>query len=92
VAGWSEHINSILLWHWIWLECGKPNTGYVYSIMKKTRHKYHYAVRNLKKQELHVKKLRLPQNIDNSVNFWRELKKLDIYMYHGLSNASWNAI
>ena len=60
--------------------------------MKKTRHKYHYAVRNLKKQELHVKKLRLPQNIDNSVNFWRKLKKLDIYMYHGLSNASWNAI
>ena len=35
-----------LLWHRIWVDSGKPITGYVYDIMKSTRHKYHYAIRD----------------------------------------------
>ena len=34
-----------LLWHNIWDDCGRPHTGTVADIMRKTRSAYHYAVR-----------------------------------------------
>ena len=34
-----------LFWRWIWSNCGKPYTGTIYEIMKRTRHTYHYTVR-----------------------------------------------
>ena len=38
IAGWSENIkespDTSLFWHCVWLEAGKPMTGFVYSIMK----------------------------------------------------------
>ena len=45
-----------LLWHWIWCESGRPNSGFIYDIMKRTRHQYHYAVRCCKKNKLKIQK------------------------------------
>ena len=59
------------------LESGKPNTGLVYQIMKRTRHQYHYAVRRCKSDKLHIQKQRLAENIHNSTNFWREIEKIN---------------
>ena len=46
---WSEQIKPLkdkaLFWHLSWLECGKRNSGVVYDVMRRARHKYHYAVR-----------------------------------------------
>ena len=42
VPGWNDEVRQAkdqsLFWHWIWLESGRPNTGHVYAIMKRTRH------------------------------------------------------
>ena len=54
VPGWDKLVrperDRSLFWHWMWQESGKPQNGVVYSIMKRTRHQYHYAVRRCKKQ------------------------------------------
>lgn len=81
VPGWTEQVapekETSLFWHWLWLEAGKPNTGYVYNIMKRTRHKYHYAVRCCKKKKLNNQKIKLAENISDPKEFWKELKKLN---------------
>ena len=38
--------DRLLFWHWIWCELGKPN------VMKRARHRYHYAVRCCKKSKV----------------------------------------
>ena len=45
--------------------------------MKRTRHQYHYAVQCCKNNKLNIKKQRLAENIHNSYNFWREIKKIN---------------
>ena len=64
-----------LLWHWIWLESGKPNKGFIYEIMKRTRHQYHYAVRCCKKNKLNIQKQKLADSVSNSTEFWKEVNK-----------------
>ena len=43
LPGWKELVkperDNSLFWHWIWLECGRPNVGAVYECMKRTRHR-----------------------------------------------------
>ena len=45
-----------LFWHYLCLECGKPNHGYVYDTMKHTRARYHYAIRCAKGKESEMRK------------------------------------
>jgi len=81
IPGWKEYVKPererSLFWHWIWLESDKPNNGYVYDIMKKTRSQYHYAVRYAKKNEFNIKKQKLAESISNNSNMWKELKKIN---------------
>ena len=62
----------------MWLESGKPNTGFIDQIMKCTRHQYHYAVRRCESNTLNIQKQWLAENIHNSTNFWREIKKINL--------------
>ena len=47
VSGWNDQVkperDRSLFWHLDQAESGKPNTGFVYQIMKRTRHQYHYG-------------------------------------------------
>ena len=45
-----------VLWHNIWISCGRPRRGAVYDIMRQTRNKYHYAVRKVKRSEENIRK------------------------------------
>ena len=67
-----------LLWHWIWCESGKPNSGFIYDIMKHTRHQYHYVVRCCKKNKLKIQKEKLAKNISHTKDFLKELKKINL--------------
>ena len=50
--------------------------GYLYEIMKTTRHRYHYAIRHCKKNELALRKERLAQHFTGSKrDFWQEVKR-----------------
>ena len=59
------------------LEAGKPNNGYIYHILKGTRHQYHYAIRLCKKSKQMIQKQKLAENISQHVDFWKELKKIN---------------
>ena len=60
IPGWSVNVKheceQSLFWHWIWSECGKPYSGTIYEIMKRTRHTYHYTVRRLKRNKVYIQK------------------------------------
>ena len=55
VPGWRERVEPFreksLLWHRIWIDCGRPRNGVVADCMRRTRAKYHYAVREVKKRK-----------------------------------------
>ena len=76
-VGWELGAGDSLFWHWVWLEAGKPMTGHVYCIMKRTRHRYHYAVRCAKRKSTETTRTKLAENISNSKDFCQELSKID---------------
>ncbi len=41
----------VMLWHRIWLSCGKPNTGWVWEIRRRTRAQHHKVITDLKKND-----------------------------------------
>ena len=49
MLGWNEYVAPLrdksILWHDIWVECGRPPERIVASIMRRTRASYHDAVR-----------------------------------------------
>ena len=72
VPGWSVEIKHVreqsLFWHWIWSEAGRPTRGTLYEVMKRARHKYHYAVRRLRKNKLQLQRDRISdQMYDNDL-------------------------
>ena len=81
VPGWDEMVKPererSLFWHWMWQEAGKPRTGVVYNVMKRTRHQYHYVVRCCKRQKFEIQKQKITANISNSTIFWKEIRKLN---------------
>ena len=52
LPGWNEFISpekeKALFWRGIWINKGSPRQGYVADIMRRTRAKYHYAIRRIK--------------------------------------------
>ena len=48
LPGWSEFVEPLreksLFCHNMWLECGRPKTGVVADVMRRTRAAYHYAL------------------------------------------------
>ena len=91
---WKETIkplrDSSLLWHHIWVDCGKPKKGTVYDIMRNVRSKYHQgrciiqrpwyhsAVRNVIINEFNVKRLQIAESFEQkTASFWHEIKKIN---------------
>ena len=70
-------LDKAKLWHWMWHEAGKPQSGAVYEVMKRTKHQYHYAVHRCKRNKLVIQKEPLARNINKSREFWTELKKIN---------------
>ena len=81
MAGWSDQVapekDISLLWHWIWCESGRPNYGFIYDIMKRIRHQYHYAVRCCTNNKLKIQKEKLAKIFRITRIFGRNLKKSD---------------
>ena len=53
VPGWREAVapcrKDSLFWHSVWLSAGRPNTGQLFEIMKRTRNRFHHALRKVRK-------------------------------------------
>jgi hypothetical protein len=79
---WHEVIEplkeSSLMWHHIWVECGKPRHGVVYDVMRNARNKYHSTIKKIRKDEILIKKNRLVDaNQTNKRTFWNSVKNIN---------------
>ena len=82
VAGWNAYVrpqrDTALFWNAIWVQCGRPSTGPVASIRRKTRAEYHRSVKWVKvhSQSLESERMAHALNENRSRDFWKEVKKL----------------
>jgi hypothetical protein len=61
------------------MDCGRPKTGTVADIMRRTRALYHYAVRRVKRDEQELVRQRFADALLSSDNrdLWSEVKKIN---------------
>jgi len=80
LPGWNEHVlpcrDKAIMWHNIWVDCGRPHDGIVADIMRRTRAVYHYAIRYVKRNRSDIIKQRFADAIveDRNRDFWHEVK------------------
>ncbi len=69
---WNEVVQPLkdnaLFWSSIWISCGKPREGVVAQIMRCTKHRYHYAIRAIKKRESDLSKSKMAERLINNRN------------------------
>jgi hypothetical protein len=97
---WNESFEPArqksILWHDVWIQCGRPRSGCIADIMRRTRAAYHYAVRRIKRQNNNIVRQRFAEAVltDNTRDFWAETKKLthqrhaSAYMIDGCCDSS----
>ena len=82
VPGWKEYVEPYrkrsLMWHNIWKENGRPQSGYLQFIRNKTRTEYHYCLRYVKKNSDSILTEKLGDYMANKKvhSFWAEIKKI----------------
>ena len=82
VPGWTtEHslaMDRSFFWHRLWVSNDKPESGWVFDIMRCTRSKYHYMVRNLKRTRDTQIRAALGRALllNGNRDYSRELKKI----------------
>ncbi len=80
---WNKEVQHLkdnaLFWSSIYILCGKPRDGVVAQIMRYTKHRYHYAIRAIKKRESGLHKSNMAEHLLNNRNdrdFWKENNKM----------------
>ena len=82
IPGWNDYIKHLKLtasfWRNLWRDNSSPLTGQIHDIMKETRRKDHYGIRNVKSNEEDIKKQKFAETLcdNNSRQFWFEVKKI----------------
>jgi len=67
-----------IFWTWVWKESGSPKVGWLFEVMKSAKRKYHYAIRNNKKNDDFLRKQRMVECMKKNKNrdFWKEIKHI----------------
>ena len=72
VAGWNdyvrEHKDMALYWHQLWLDNGRPPQGEIALNRRRTRAKYHYAIKFVKKEEIRIRSNKMAEAITTYEN------------------------
>jgi len=80
IPGFTEHVAPLrsqsLFWHRLWQDCGKPHSGIVADIMRRSRARYHAAVRQIRRQQADIVNDRIAAALaeNSNRNFWDEIK------------------
>ena len=88
IPGWDTDMtaarNSSMFWHDIWVSCNKPESGWVYAIMRKNRNVYHYKLRGLKKLRQSKIKLSVSRSMMTSKNrnYWKSARAVRKILYN----------
>ena len=67
----EPHKQTSMFWHNLWVECGCPRNGTFSDIMRRTRAKYHCAIRSVKRNKDEIIRERFVEAIlsDNDRDF-----------------------
>ena len=81
VPGWREAVapqrKDSLFWHSVWMSAGRPNTGQLFEIMKRTRNQFYHALRKVRKAAEKIKRQRLFEAaLLGGEDLLKELRKL----------------
>ena len=82
IPGWNEHVKehaeNSRIWHDIWVQSGKPRHGDIANMKRKTRLKYHYAIRSVTKENLRIRNCKMGEAIakNNDRVLWDEVRKM----------------
>ena len=82
IPGWNEHVKEhserAKLWHEIWVQMGRPREGYLANIRRKTRLRYHYAIRKIVRNETKLRNDKFAEAISNNDDraLWDEVRKI----------------
>ena len=83
IQGWSEYVKeakeTALFWHKLWQQNGCPSSGIIADVRRRTRYKYHYAIRYVTKNKKSITANKMAQQILNSElkGFWANVKKVN---------------
>ena len=73
VPGWTELVrlfsDEAKFWHAIWISAGKSLYTVLHHITKRTRNKYHYAIRKCKRASEKILKDKMLENITYLTKF-----------------------
>ena len=62
-AGWNEHVSKesdhVLHWHILYLQHGRPQSGFIFEMRKLTRSIYHKKVKHIDSNQKRIRKLEL---------------------------------
>ena len=82
LPGWNEFVSpekeKALFWLSIWINNSSPRQGYVADIMRRTRAKYHYAIRRIRNNSQLIKKRVMARAVAQKCfrQLWTEVRKL----------------
>ena len=82
IPGWNEFVEPVKrnadFWHRMWIENGRPRAGAVASVMRKTRLKYHYTIRHVRRNEKEIRNIKMAEAVlaNDSREFYKEAKKM----------------
>ena len=72
----SPYATESKFWHSVWLSQGKPQIGFVYESMKKSKNAYKYAIRRLKRCNDRIQNEKyLAGLIGQGKNIFQEIRK-----------------
>ena len=79
---WNEFVkpfqSEALDWHSVWINSGRPQSGFVYDMRRSTRKAYHEKVDSVLKREKQIKRIKVAESDlnSNSRDFWKEAELL----------------
>ena len=81
IPGWSDTVKPFCdeakFWDAVWKSAGKPLNNTLHQIMKRTRNRYHYAIRKCKKASENLKKDKLLNScLNGKDNIFDELHRM----------------
>ena len=80
MPGWREEVEPArkdsVFWHAVWQSAGRPTDGELYNIMKRTRSRYHTAIRKVRRAAEQIKAQKLLEaSVSGGSDLMNELKK-----------------
>ena len=82
IPGWNDFVkpykDKSIFWNELWVSAGKPTSGILFDLRRFARSKYHWAIKQVKKNKDTIVLNKTAQQLANKSyrDFWKTIKKL----------------